>query len=126
MKNPKNISIDTQTIYIAQLLRYVKEGIFIPSINSCTPSTLKNINTEDEMEIMFYGKLIRLYGIEDEHGCVVINFDDYEKIKKFVENIDDQKEYYGEYRKRMTYPFIEIKIIENKSDSKFKQFFNKM
>ena len=126
MKNPKNISIDTQNIYIAQLLRYVKEDIFIPSIHSCTPSTLKNINTEDDMEIMFYGKLIRLYGIEDERGCVVINFNDYEKIKKFVENVDDQKEHYNEYRKRMTYPFIEIKIIENKSDSKFKQFFNKM
>ena len=74
---------------------------------------------------MFYGKLIRLYGIEDKHGCVNVNFDDYEKIKKFVENIDNQK-YYNEYRKRMTYPFIEIKIIENKSDSKFKQFFSKI
>lgn len=125
MKNPKNISIDTQNIYIAQLLRYVKEGIFIPSIDSCTPSTLKNINTEDDMEIMFYGKLIRLYGIEDERGCVIVNFDDYTKIKKFVENVDVQKEY-SEYRKRMTYPFIEIKIIENKSDSKFKHFFDKI
>lgn len=107
---------------IRQIIDYYKDGSFIsndPKYN--IPPAISDNISESDLEIMFFGGLIRLFGVQDDRGCVHINEHDYQIVKHFVESVNPELEPVKR-RRRMNLSVLCI-FLDYRSDNDLKEHF---
>ena len=119
MKNACNIFFNKSFRSLSEIIRWYEDGSFIADENEYNiPESLKYISDTD-LEIMFYGGLIRIFGIQDNKGYVHINKNDIERLVAF-KNDPNINAYNQRLRARTTVPVF---FIDYKSDEDIKKHF---
>ena len=104
---------------ISEINGWVDDGSFIfndPTYN--IPPSISDEISESDLEIMFFGGLIRLFGVQDERGYVHINEHDYQIIKNFGESKSNPIE-----RRRRIHLPVACMFLDYKSDEDLKRHF---
>lgn len=107
---------------ISEIIGWVNDGSFIfddPKYN--IPQAISDNISESDLEIMFWGGLIRLFGVQDERGYVHINEHDYQIIRNFAESVDKEKEPYK--RRRRMHLTVACVFLDYRSDEDLKLHF---
>ena len=119
MKNACNIFFDKSFRLLSEIIGWYEDGSFIADENEYNiPESLKYISDTD-LEIMFYGGLIRIFGIQDNKGYVHINKNDIERLVAF-KNDPNINAYNQRLRARTT---VQCVFIDYKSDEDIKKHF---
>lgn len=118
MKNIQNIFFDNSFRLLSEIIKLYEDGTFIADNQYNIPELLSNISNDD-FQIMFYGGLIRIFGVQDNKGCVHINKNDIEKLIAFK---NDSNIKIGErnLRARTT---VQCVFIDYKSNEDIKKHF---
>ena len=82
MKNVRNIFFDNSFRLVSEIIKLYEDGSFIADNQYNIPEVLTHIS-DDDFQIMFYGGLIRIFGVQDNKGYVHINKNDIEKLIAF-------------------------------------------
>ena len=119
MKNAYNIFFDKSFRLLSEIIGLYEDGSFIADGNEYNiPELLKHISDTD-LEIMFYGGLIRIFGIQDNKGYVHINKNDIERLVT-LKNDPNINAYNQRLRARTT---VQCVFIDYKSDEDIKKHF---
>lgn len=107
---------------ISEIIGWYNDGSFIsndPKYN--IPPAISDNISESDLEIMFWGGLICLFGVQDERGYVHINEHDYQIIRNFAESIDKEKEPYK--RRRRMHLAVTCVFLDYRTDDDLKEHF---
>lgn len=107
---------------ISEIIGWYNDGSFIsndPKYN--IPPVISDNIAESDLEIMFCGGLIRLFGVQDDRGCVHINEHDYQIVRHFVESVNPELEPVKR-RRRMNLSVLCI-FLDYRSDNDLKEHF---
>ena len=83
MKNSRNIFFDKSFRLLSEIISWYEDGSFITDGNEYNIPELLGHISDTDLEIMFYGGLIRIFGIQDNNGYVHINKNDIERLIAF-------------------------------------------
>ena len=78
----RNIFFDKSFRLLSEVIKWYEDGSFIADDQYNIPEVLSHISDND-FQIMFYGGLIRIFGVQDNKGYVHINKNDIEKLIAF-------------------------------------------
>ena len=119
MKNIRNIFFDKSFRLLSEIIGWYEDGSFIADGNEYNiPELLRHISDTD-LEIMFYGGLIRIFGVQDINGYVHINKNDIERLIAFKNEPNIKLSERG-LRARTT---IQCVFIDYTSDEDIKKHF---
>ncbi len=119
MKNSRNIFFDKSFRLLSEIIGWYEDGSFIADGNEYNiPELLRHISDTD-LEIMFYGGLIRIFGVQDINGYVHINKNDIERLIAFKNEPNIKLSERG-LRARTT---IQCVFIDYTSDEDIKKHF---
>ena len=76
----RNIFFDNSFRSLSEIIKLYEDGSFIADENEYNIPELLGHISDDDLEIMFYGNLIRIFGVQDNIGYVHINKNDIEKL----------------------------------------------
>ena len=119
MKNVQNIFFDKSFRLLSEIIGWYEDGSFIADGNDYNVPELLGHISDDDFQIMFYGGLIRLFGVEDNKGYVHINKNDIERLIAF-KNDPNIKMGERSLRARTT---VQCVFIDYKSDEDIKKHF---
>ena len=119
MTNIRNIFFDNSFRLLSEIIKLYEDGSFITDENEYNiPEVLSHIS-DDDFQIMFYGGLIRIFGVQDNKGYVHINKNDIEKLMAF-KNEPNIKIAERSLRARTA---IQCFVIDYKCDEELKKHF---
>jgi hypothetical protein len=115
----KNIFFDKSFRLLSEIIKWYEDGSFIADRNDYNVPELLTHISDGDLEIMIYGELIRIFGIQDDKGYVHINKNDIERLIAFKNdpNINPRERW---LRARMT---VQCVFIDYKSDEDIKKHF---
>ena len=116
MKNVRNVFFDNSFRLLPEIIKLYEDGSFIADDQYNIPEVLSHISDND-FQIMFYGGLIRIFGVQDNKGYVHINKNDIEKLIAFK---NDPNIKIGERNLRAR-TAIQCVIIDYQSDEDIKK-----
>ena len=114
----RNIFFNNSFRLLAEIIKLYEDGSFIADDQYNIPEVLSHIS-DDDFQIMFYGGLIRIFGVQDNKGYVHINKNDIEKLMAFK---NDQNTKIGE-RSLRARTAIQCFVIDYKCDEELKKHF---
>ena len=119
MKNVRNIFFDKSFRLLSEIIGWYEDGSFIADGNDYNVPELLGHISDNDLEIMLYGELIRIFGIQDNKGYVHINKNDIERLFAFKNdlNINPRERC---LRARMT---VQCVFIDYTSDEDIKKHF---
>jgi len=114
----QNIFFDNSFRLLSEIIKWYEDGSFIADDQYNIPEVLSHLS-DDDFKIMFYGGLIRIFGVQDNKGYVHINKNDIEKLIAFK---NDSNINIGErnLRARTT---VQCVFIDYNSDEDIKKHF---
>lgn len=118
MKNIRNIFFDNSFRLLSEIISLYKDGTFIADDQYNIPESLAKIS-DDDFQIMFYGGLVRIFGVQDNKGYVHINKNDIERLIAFK---NDPNIKIGE-RSLRARTLIQCFIIDYQCDEELKKHF---
>ena len=115
----RNVFFDKSFRLLSEIIKWYEDGSFIADGNNYNVPELLGHISDNDLEIMFYGGLIRIFGIQDNKGFVHINKNDIERLITFKNDPNIKMGERG-IRARTT---VQCIFIDYNSDEDYKETF---